>query len=62
MRYLVRLVIPPGGTVLDQFAGSGTSGCACEVSGVDYVLIGKRERFATEIIPAGLQNWAGAEN
>ena len=25
MRYLVRLVTPPGGTVLDPFAGSGTT-------------------------------------
>ena len=25
MRYLVRLVTPPGGTVLEPFAGSGTT-------------------------------------
>jgi site-specific DNA-methyltransferase (adenine-specific) len=25
MRYLVRLITPPGGTVLDPFAGSGTT-------------------------------------
>lgn len=29
MRWLVRLVTPPGGTVLDPFAGSGTTGMAC---------------------------------
>jgi DNA modification methylase len=28
MRYLCRLVTPPGGTVLDPFAGSGTTGVA----------------------------------
>ena len=28
MRYLVRLVTPPGGTVLDPFMGSGSTGCA----------------------------------
>jgi site-specific DNA-methyltransferase (adenine-specific) len=27
MRYLVRLVTPPGGTVLDPFMGSGSTGC-----------------------------------
>ena len=29
MRWLVRLVTPPGGLVLDPFAGSGTTGIAC---------------------------------
>jgi DNA modification methylase len=28
MRHLIRLVCPPGGTVLDTFLGSGTTGCA----------------------------------
>lgn len=28
MRWLVRLVTPPGGIVLDPFCGSGTTGCA----------------------------------
>lgn len=29
IRWLVRLVTPPGGTVLDPFTGSGTTGMAC---------------------------------
>jgi DNA modification methylase len=29
MEYLVKLVTPPGGTVLDPFTGSGSTGCAC---------------------------------
>ena len=29
MRWLVRLVTPPGGHVLEPFAGSGTTGIAC---------------------------------
>lgn len=29
MRWLVKLVTPPGGAVLDPFAGSGTTGMAC---------------------------------
>ena len=29
MRYLVRLVTPPGGVVLDPFVGSGTTMLAC---------------------------------
>lgn len=33
MRWLVRLVTPPGGTVLDPFAGSGTTAEACVIEG-----------------------------
>ena len=39
MRWLVRLVTPPGGTVLDPFAGSGTTGEACIVEGFKCVMI-----------------------
>lgn len=37
MRYLVRLVTPPGGTVLDPFTGSGTTGMACAHEGFDFI-------------------------
>ena len=33
MRWLVRLVTPPGGVVLDPFAGSGTTICAARIEG-----------------------------
>ncbi|MGI5286602.1 DNA-methyltransferase [Nonomuraea polychroma] len=39
MSWLVRLVTPPGGVVLDPFAGSGTTGEACVVEGFRAVLI-----------------------
>jgi site-specific DNA-methyltransferase (adenine-specific) len=39
MRWLVRLITPPGGTVLDCFAGSGTTGLACQREGFDCVLV-----------------------
>ncbi|MDH2424815.1 DNA methyltransferase [Sphaerisporangium sp. TRM90804] len=39
MRWLVRLVTPPGGTVLDPFAGSGTTAEACVIEGFRCVLI-----------------------
>jgi site-specific DNA-methyltransferase (adenine-specific) len=45
MRWLVRLVCPPGGTVLDLFAGSGTTGCACALEGMEFVGI-ERDRDA----------------
>jgi site-specific DNA-methyltransferase (adenine-specific) len=37
MRYLVRLLTPIGGTVLDAFAGSGSTGCACMYEGLSFV-------------------------
>ena len=37
MRYLVRLVTPPGGTVLEPFAGSGTTMAAAILEGFDVI-------------------------
>jgi site-specific DNA-methyltransferase (adenine-specific) len=37
MRYLVRLVTPPGGTVLEPFAGSGTTLAAAILEGFDAI-------------------------
>jgi DNA modification methylase len=37
MRYLVRLVTPKGGVVLDPFMGSGSTGCAAMLEGFDFV-------------------------
>lgn len=41
MRYLVRLVTPKGGLVLDPFFGSGTTGIACVLEDMHYVGIEK---------------------
>lgn len=62
MRYLVRLICPKGGTVLDPFAGSGTTGIACIIEGMKYVLIEKRERFANLIIPKRLEYWSSPDH
>jgi DNA modification methylase len=37
MRWLVRLVTPPGGVVLDPFCGSGSTGCAAVLEGFRFV-------------------------
>ena len=37
MRWLCRLITPPGGLVLDPFAGSGTTGIAAVSEGFDFV-------------------------
>ena len=37
MRYLVKLVTPPGGTVLDPFMGSGSTGKAALLEGMNFI-------------------------
>jgi len=37
LRYLARLITPPGGTVLDPFAGSGSAGIAVGLEGFNYI-------------------------
>ena len=37
MRYLCRMVTPKGGTVLDPFCGSGTTGKAAKLEGFCFV-------------------------
>jgi len=37
MQWLVRLVTPPGGTVLDPFTGSGSTGVACAREGFSFI-------------------------
>lgn len=39
MQYLVRHITPPGGIVLDPFAGSGTTAEACKREGFDCILM-----------------------
>jgi site-specific DNA-methyltransferase (adenine-specific) len=37
MQYLVRLITPPNGLVLDPFCGSGTTGIACKLENFNFV-------------------------
>ena len=37
MRYLVRMVTPPGGLVLDPFTGSGSTGRAAMLEGMRFI-------------------------
>jgi site-specific DNA-methyltransferase (adenine-specific) len=37
MQYLVKLITPPNGIVLDPFCGSGTTGVACKLDGFQFV-------------------------
>jgi site-specific DNA-methyltransferase (adenine-specific) len=49
MAYLCRLVCPPGGIVLDPFAGSGSTGMACMRDGFDAILIEREAEYVADI-------------
>jgi DNA modification methylase len=64
MRHLVRLVTPTGGTVLDPFLGSGTTGLAAEMEGFEWIGI-EREAEYVAIAEArlnGTQRGLGLES
>jgi len=45
MRYLCRLITPPGGTVLDMFMGSGTTIIAAHMEGFNAIGIEREEEY-----------------
>lgn len=45
MEYLIRLVTPPDGIVLDPFAGSGTTGIAAKRLGFQSILIEREQEY-----------------
>lgn len=49
MQYLVRLVTPPGGTVLDCFAGTGVTGEAAFREGFKAILVEAEPEYADDI-------------
>jgi site-specific DNA-methyltransferase (adenine-specific) len=57
MRYLVRLITPPGGLVLDPFTGSGTTGCAAVLEGARFLGLELSPEYA-EIARARIAHWA----
>lgn len=56
MQYLIRLVTPPNGIVLDPFAGSGTTGIACKIYGFEFVGLELSEEY-TEIANSRIQSF-----
>jgi len=49
MQWLCRLITPPGGTILDPFAGSGTTGAAARLEGFRAVLIEREAEYQQDI-------------
>lgn len=56
MQYLVRLVTPPNGIVLDPFCGSGTTGVACKLEGFQFVGL-EQDLEYSKIAEARIRNY-----
>lgn len=57
MRWLVRLIAPPGDLVLDPFCGSGSTGCAAVLEERRFVGIEREPRYAA-IARARIEHWS----
>lgn len=60
MQWLVKLVTPPGGYVLDPFAGTGTTAEACHLEGFDYLLI-ERDADSIRRIEKRMSKYGGGD-
>jgi site-specific DNA-methyltransferase (adenine-specific) len=60
MQYLVRLITPPNGVVLDPFMGSGTTGIACKLEGFDFIGMEQDENYA-QIAQGRIENYVENE-
>ena len=49
MRWLCRLICPSGGTILDPFAGTGTTAEACFYEGFNAILIEREAEYIADI-------------
>lgn len=56
MRWLIKLVTPPNGVVLDPFAGSGSTGCAAALEGKNFIGIEMMPEYV-EIAKARIKHW-----
>ena len=60
MRWLIRLLAPPGGIVLDPFLGSGTTAIAAHLEGRDWIGIERDENYA-RIAEHRIRHWMKKE-
>lgn len=56
MRYLCRLITPPGGTILDLYVGSGSTGVASALEGFPFIGI-DNDKNAVDIANARIINY-----
>ena len=60
MKYLCRLITPPGGTVLEPFMGSGSTGIGAIKEGFDFIGIEREEEYF-EIAKARIEYWTSID-
>lgn len=60
MRYLCKLITPKEGTIIEPFAGSGTTLCAAVMEGFKPIGIEREEEYI-DIIKARLKHWSGGQ-
>lgn len=56
MRYLIKLVTPPDGVVLDPFMGSGSTGVATLLEGFNFIGMEMDEQYM-KIAEARINAW-----
>jgi DNA modification methylase len=56
MEYLIKLITPPNGTILDPFMGSGSTGCAAKKLGFKFIGI-ERDAEYFEIAKKRIEHW-----
>jgi len=56
MQYLVKMITPRNGIVLDPFCGSGTTGVACKIEGFEFVGLEQDIEY-TKIAQARIENY-----
>jgi site-specific DNA-methyltransferase (adenine-specific) len=61
MNYLCKLITPPGGTVLDMFMGSGTTGCSAIYWGFNFIGI-ELEKEYYDISKQRILHWQKKPN
>ena len=55
-RYLCRLITPVGGTILDPYMGSGSTGIGAKLEGFDFIGIEREEDYC-KIAEARINSW-----
>lgn len=61
MKYLIKLITPPGGIVLDPFNGSGSTGCAAVELGHEYIGC-ELDPAYVEIAKKRIEAWANKDS
>lgn len=56
MRYLAKLITPQGGTVLDPFCGSGSTGIGCALEGFSFLGLDIDEKYC-EVARHRIKHW-----